>query len=331
MSQKPNPKLIGAFVSASLVLFVALVMYFASASLFRQNLRLVLFFDQSVNGLNVGSLVKFRGVPIGSVERIMIRVEGQAASSTAIPVIVSIDESRLTSDLGLPESVLSEANIHDSIDRGLVAQLNLESFVTGQLFVDFNIDPNKSGQFIRPMETLNGYMVVPTLGSSLDQITNDIAQIISVTADDIPDLVRNLNALLVTAKAMMEGINSSEISRSVVEASDSIQAFLKSDVLSQTITDLQNTFKEAGVVLKTYDLESGPLASNLETLSETLEGVNQLTAQTRGLIAPDSEFIYSILTTLRELNQSAASIRALTDYLERHPDALIRGRAPEIE
>lgn len=331
MSQKPNPKLIGAFVAASLVLFVALVMYFASTSLFQQNLRLVLFFDQSVNGLNVGSLVKFRGVPIGSVERIMIRVEGQSDESTAIPVIVTIDESRLTSDLGLPESVLNEDNIHDSIRRGLVAQLNLESFVTGQLFVDFNIDSTKSAQFIRPMKSVGDYVVVPTLGSSLDQITSDIARIISVTADDIPNLVSNLNALLVAAQSMLEGIDSREISRSVVEASDSIQGFMKSDTLNTAVTELKNTLENAGATLKSYDLESGPLVTQLESISETLEGLDQLTLQTRALIAPDSEFIYSILTTLRELNKSAASFRALTDYLERNPDALIKGRAKGLE
>ena len=136
MNYRPNTRLIGAFVSAAVVLIIALVMFFGSSSVFRKTTRFILFFDQSINGLSVGSPVKFRGVPIGSVERIMIRFDGQSEDATAIPVIIRIDRSRLEKDLGVTPDVLEMEALQRSIDRGLAAQLNLESFITGQLFVE---------------------------------------------------------------------------------------------------------------------------------------------------------------------------------------------------
>ena len=91
----PNPKIIGAFITAMLVLTITMVMYFGSANFLNRSTYFIVFFDQSVNGLQVGSAVKFRGVPVGEVKRIMIRAEGQREDSTAIPVVIAINRSRL--------------------------------------------------------------------------------------------------------------------------------------------------------------------------------------------------------------------------------------------
>ena len=91
----PNPKIIGAFVSLMLGLIVAMVMYFGTANFLNRSTHFILFFDQSVNGLQIGSAVKFRGVPVGEVKRIMIRAEGQREDSTAIPVIIEINPNHL--------------------------------------------------------------------------------------------------------------------------------------------------------------------------------------------------------------------------------------------
>ena len=144
MIRKPNPKVIGAFVTGAEVLFFGMIFFFSSSSLFSRNEQFILFFDQSVNGLTVGSSVKFRGVPIGAVERIMIRVEGQRPDSTAIPVIIKIDQDRLDRDLGGVSQTFEPEAIMSAIRRGLFAQLTLESLITGQLFIEFTMDPERS-------------------------------------------------------------------------------------------------------------------------------------------------------------------------------------------
>lgn len=327
MSHKPNPRVIGVFVLASLVLLIAMIFYFASSRLFSQNARYILFFDQSVNGLTIGSPVKFRGVPVGTVEQIMIRAEGQSERSNSIPVVISIDQSRLEKDLGLSADVFSRERMERAIQRGLVAQLNLESFVTGQLFVDFSYEPGKREQVISEMSQVGDMLVIPTLGSSLDQITSDVAEIIAQVGQvDLALMAKNLNAVLENTATVMAGIDSAEVSRSLIQAADEFSTFMTSPELKASMASIRLAIDELRATVKTYRLDGGPLVAQLEQFSATLTSIQELSKDSARLIATDSPFIYEITHTLRELTRAAESMRALTDYLERNPGALITGR-----
>jgi len=333
MRTKPNPRAIGIFVVISLVLLVSMIFYFASSSLFTLNTRYILFFDQSVNGLNLGSPVKFRGVPVGAVEQILIRADGQAVDSTAIPVVISIDQTRLTRDLGLSDDLLSPMSIERTIERGLVARLNLESFVTGQLFVDFSLEPDKIDPKRVKMQRVDDLIVIPTVGSSLDEITSDVAEIIAKVGDlDIALLADNLNAVMSHTAEVMAGIESKQISQSITRAADEFSKFMTSDEgLKTTMNSIQLAIQDLREVVQTYRLDEGPMVARLDQFSQTLAGLDRLSAEASNLIAPDSKLMYEITTTLRELNRTAESIRELTDFLERNPGALITGRASDTE
>jgi paraquat-inducible protein B len=334
MIRKPQPKLIGAFVSASLLLLVGSILFFGSASLFKRTTRFILFFDQSVNGLNVGSLVKFRGVPVGSVERIMIRAEGQDPESTAIPVLIQINRSRLENDLGASASAFEPEKIQASLDQGLFAQLNLESFITGQLFVEFSFEPEKIKMFHLHQTVVGDVMEIPTLASSLDQITGDLAQLISgAGAIDLPRLNENLNNALQNMAVVLGGIDSAGITRSVTRAADEVTALTSSEDFKQTIIAIRTAFDEMTATSVSFNMTAGPLAKRLDLwatrLVDTLDGVDRLTAETGSLLSADSSLRYEFENTLREMSQAAKSIRMLTDYLERNPNALLTGR-PEL-
>jgi paraquat-inducible protein B len=334
VNRKPQPKVIGAFVSVSLVLLVGLVIFFGSSSLLKQTTHFILFFDQSVNGLNVGSAVKFRGVPVGAVERIMIRAEGQDPNSTAIPVVIKIYRSRLENDLGASATAFEPETIQESLDQGLVAQLNLESFITGQLFVEFSFEPDDRKAFRRHQIGTDGMMEIPTLASSLDQITGDVAQLISgVGAIDLPRLNENLNKVLENATVVLAGIDSAAITESVTRAADEVTALVGSEDFKKTVVAIRDAFEEFKTTTVSFNMEAGPLADLIAQwtakFSRTLEGVDHLTAEAGSLLEPDSNLRYEFETTLRELSQAAKSIRLLTDFLERNPNALLTGRPEE--
>lgn len=328
---KPNPKFIGAFVTAALLLMVGMVMFLGSTSLLSKNTRFILFFDQSINGLNEGSMVKFRGVPVGSVERIMIWAEGQKEGSTAIPVIIKIDRTRLENDLGVMNEAFDPGLIQDSIDRGLVAELSLESFITGQLFVEFSFDPDRSTGLQSHLAEDSEMMEIPTLSSSLDQITDDVASIIADLSElDIDQLNNNINRVLENTAVVLEGIDSKEISRSVTGAADSVSAFIQSPEFSKTMESAQLTLKEISRTVGSFNLEEGPLAGKLNTwtssLTTTLEELQKLTLKTGEMMAPDGSLRYELESMLRELSRAARSIRALSDYLEENPNSILTGR-----
>ena len=79
MNKKISPTLIGVFVVGAVALIVIAILVFGSGRLFRQSRDFVLYFDNSVNGLRVGAPVKFKGVEIGQVKRIKLRLEDIAS------------------------------------------------------------------------------------------------------------------------------------------------------------------------------------------------------------------------------------------------------------
>lgn len=336
MNRKPSPKIIGVFVSAALVLFVGMIVFFGTATFLSQSVQFILFFDQSVNGLQVGSPVKFRGVPVGSVERIMIRVDGQREDSTAIPVIIKVNHSRLRKDLGVSESDFQPETIQQSIDRGLVAELNLESFITGQFFVEFSFKPEETLKWQRHATELDGIVEIPTLTSSLDQITGDLAQLISdFGAVDLPRLNENVNTVLENLAVVLEGIDSEGISHSVTTAADQVSALVSSEDFVKSVEAMRTAFEAISVTASSLNLKEGPLADIVkkwtDQLSHTLSGLDQLVAEGGELLKPSSNLRYEFENTLRELSRAAQSMRLLTDYLERNPSALLTGRPEDSE
>lgn len=332
MSLKHNPRLIGLFVAMALLLFVGMVLFFGSTRWFTQSARFILFFDQSVNGLDIGSPVKFRGVPVGAVEQILIRAEGQREDSNAIPVLIRIDRSSLQGDLGVSSDAFSAASIQQAFDRGLVGQLNLESVITGQLFVELSFAPEAAEAIGTHLQAgADSHVEIPTLGSSLDQITADVAQLIADAGDiDLGRLNENANRVLENLATVLGGIDSEGISTSVTTAADEVSAFIRSETFKESIASLRRAFEAFEEVSRSFDLEKGSLGERMETwtrlLDDTLGGLNQLVSRTNALMAPDSRIRFEIEDSLRELSRAAASLRELTDYLERNPNALITGR-----
>lgn len=330
----PNPKIIGAFVTAMLVLIVAMIMYFGTANFLKRSTHFILFFDQSVNGLQVGSPVKFRGVPVGEVRKIMIRAEGQRADSSAIPVIIQINRSRLENDLGVPTSAFAPESIQESLDQGLIAQLNLESFITGQLFVEFSFEPEKAAASRHHLEEVGGIHEIPTLSSSLDQITADVAQIIADFKQlDLDELNNNINGLLVSAKNTLDGIDSEGISGSIIQAADRVNAFLASEDFKDSVAAMRGAFEEVRDTAESFNLTDGPLAKTIDhwtaQITETLDSLDKLSADASAVLKPGSDLRYEFENMLRELGRAAKSVRILSEYLERNPNALLTGRSEE--
>lgn len=307
MSRSTNPKIIGAFVTASIALLVMLVLFFGSTKLFSQSIRYILFFEHSVNGLNIGSPVKYKGVPVGVVEHILIRVEGQNKDSTAIPVIVRIDRSRLTNRLGTSVEVFDPEFINEMIKNGLVAQLNVESFITGQLFVEFSLLAQPVKNLSKNRDREYGMVEIPTIGSPFYKITDDVGSVISSFAEiDFLETSQSLNAVLENLARVLQGLDTGEL-----------KAILSS--MRSLLTQIEKTFS-------TYDLEEGPLAETTVLLNQTLAGLNVLIAEGNDLISPESDMRYELQSSLRELGQAARSLRVFMNYLERNPNALLTGR-----
>ncbi len=269
---------------------------------------------------------------MGVVENILIRVEGQSKESTSIPVIVRIDQSRLTNRLGSSVEVFDPTFIYEMIENGLVGQLNVESFITGQLFVEFSLQPGQTENFTQHRDAEYDMVEIPTLGSPFCEITDDIGNVISTFSEiDLYETSQTINEILENLLLVLQGLDTKELSRSVVEAADQITLLLESGEIETTLASARSTFLQVEKTLSTYDLKEGQLAETTVLLNQTLDGLNHLIAEGNELISPQSNMRYEMQNSLRELSRAARSLRTFMNYLERNPNALLTGRSEESQ
>ena len=329
MNKKISPAMIGAFVIGAVALIVIAILVFGSGRLFRQTRDFVLYFDNSVNGLRIGAPVKVKGVEIGSVKDIRLQLE-KGGEVNKIPVIIEIDLEKLTSR-GATSVVAEnrEALNKAIVDRGLRAQLEMESLVTGLLYVAIDFFP---GTPINLVQRTNGdykYPEVPTLPTSLEQAKGAVDRILNKLEEiDFKELGANLQA---TLKGVNRTVNSPEIEsvlRSLARVMPKVDeavvnirnlAGTMDDKVKILAEDLQHTSGDARLALK----QAGDALKQTE---ETMKRAEAAVANIETLSDLDSPVNYELIKGLRDVSSAARSLRALTDYLERNPRAPIFGK-----
>jgi paraquat-inducible protein B len=329
MNKKISPAVIGAFVLGAVALIIIAILVFGSGRLFRQTRNFVLYFDNSVNGLRIGAPVKFKGVEIGSVKDIRLQLE-KGAEVDKIPVIIEIDLEKLTSR-GARDVVAvdREALRKEIVDRGLRGQLELESLVTGLLYVALDFFPGTPINLVQQATGNYEYPEVPTLPTTLEQAKGAVDRILNKLDEiDFKELGANLQA---TLKGVNRTVNSPEIEsvlRSLARVMPKVDeavvnirnlAGTMDDKVKILADDLQQTSGDARLALR----QAGDA---LKQTQETMKRAEAAVANIETLSDLDSPVNYELVKGLRDVSAAARSLRSLTDYLERNPRAPIFGK-----
>lgn len=325
MSKQANPTLIGGFVVGALALALAVILIFSSGKFFAPSNKYVVYFEGSVNGLNVGAPVKLKGVTIGSVTDVLVQYD-MKNSRVLTPVIAEIDLSKVTDIRGNHEGPRA-ARLDSLIERGLRARLALQSLVTGQLYVDVNFYPEKPVRLVG-----EGYIAlpeIPSIPSSSEEIENTIDEAISEirkmpvqeTFTAVLHSVQHIERLLGApeAKASLEALHESlhDLQNLIAHLNDKV------DPLS---SGLVSTMKDSQALAQNLNNRIGPfMAATEQTLNNTSAALLQ-TKNTLTAVEEMTERQSSLDNALLELTAAARSIRALTDSLERNPQSLIYGK-----
>lgn len=328
MSRQASKTLIGAFVLGALVLVVAGIVIFGSGKLFTKTNKNVMFFEGSVKGLKVGAPVVFHGVQIGHVTDIILEVNKRDLTAF-IPVYIEISQQKL-----LPigeDHIYDQRFLQDLIKKGLRAQLQMQSFVTGQLMVNLDFYPNTA---IRLVGLEKRYPEIPTIPSGLEQLTkrleelplNEIADGLNETLASInrlvnsPDLhasISSLNQLLKDADVLVKNLNT-EIGPLVSDVKGAADA-------------ASAAFAQAEKTLRFDEGVPGQFGSSfIETMSaanDTFNKTNKAVENINVIALQNANLGYEIGRTLEQIDELTRSIQVLVDYFERHPEALLRGKS----
>jgi paraquat-inducible protein B len=324
MAKPANKTRIGLFVVGAVSLVVLAVAVFGSGSLFTDKRYYVMFFDGTVKGLTVGSPVMFRGVRIGSVSNISL-IFNSSNMTVKVPVVVEFEPGKVDR-VGEFDDDDSADYIKKLVANGLRAQLQLQSFVTGQLMIAIDFFPNTPAHYVG---LVDDYPEIPTTPSSMEQITKTLENLpiqefvkkLTNTVDGLNKLVNSPEAMA-SLKSVRQGLH--ETAGILKKVNSQIEPIIGN--LNATTVSLKSATGKVDAALSGSNGIPEQLTQTLATARDTLEDAQQALSSMQSATSENSVLMNDVGTTLDELSQAARSIRVLSDYLEQHPDSVIWGK-----
>jgi paraquat-inducible protein B len=356
---RAHPAAIGAFVAGAVALAIAATFIFgASGKLFGRKFPVVMFFDDSVNGLAVGAPVAYRGIRLGQVTQIK-----SVVGSPRIAVAATLERGPfLTPDNPTGADQMRRA-MEEAIAQGLRAQLALQSLLTGHLYVSLVLRPDipaslvgldrgaleiptiptimaqlEAGMQKIPLVNVPKYLYdtvegsarllqSPDLGKALESVgplVADAQSLLKRLDREVGPLITSLKGTSDTARASLVDLtqqldrvaaDASRLMTSLTETSDTARGTVK-----DLSGDLQKTLAQLAVLAAKLQEVSDTLRGALETAHTTLRDAD-------GALTGDSPLGYKLQQALKEVAAAAQSLRALTEYLERHPESVLTGKS----
>ncbi len=336
MAKRVSSTSIGAFVLASLALAAVVAVVLGSGALFAHPHYYICMFPGNLNGLKIGAAVKVKGVQIGTVEKIGLRLtpdEGElrqvSYAEMPLPVVFQLDEREFKSK-GASGAALQPEEFQTLIQQGLRAQLNMESLLTGLLYVDLGFHPHQPATFfIQPGS--GPYPEIPTIPTDMEQIREDATKALAkIEKLDFNKLVGAITDAGISVKQLA---GDPELHKAI----DSINQIVADPALRQTINEAKVTLgnvNKAVISAKNAIDRTGPkidpLIASLQKSSSDLQTAlvqaRSTMAAAQLVITPGSPMVHKLDYTLDNLADASRSIHDLADYLQRNPSALIRGK-----
>ena len=257
--------------------------------------RWLLYFSSDVRGLKSGAPVELNGIQIGSVLDVNLEFDVEKISFS-VPVLIETEGERIKTIGKMPEGAEEQRVMDYLVFKGLRAQLKTGSLITGQLLVALDLHPDA------PPAKINWegkYPVLPTVPTAMEEITTSLTQLLKKLeklpleqiGSDLRDTVSGANRL----------VNSPELQRSPAALNETLNQAQK--FVAALNKDVAPEMKSAVSNLNAALIQAQKLAKSLNTN-----------------VAPQAD------RTLKELQSAARSIKVWAEYLERHPEALIRGK-----
>ncbi|PDO88351.1 intermembrane transport protein PqiB [Kosakonia pseudosacchari] len=204
-------------------------------SLYTEHVDYLMFFKDSIRGLQPGAPVEFRGIRLGTVSKVPFFTEGmrQALNDDyRIPVLIRIEPERLANQLG--EDPDMSAHLNELLKRGLRGSLKTGNIVTGALYVDLDFYNNTPA--ISGMHEFAGYPIIPTVSGGLAQIQQRLMD----TLDKINNLP--LNPMLQQATSTLS--ESQQTLKRLQTTLDNLNKLTASQSMQQLPADMQSTLRE---------------------------------------------------------------------------------------
>jgi ABC-type transporter Mla subunit MlaD len=347
MSLRANYFKLGLFVIGAIAAGVALLIVVGSGRYFQPKLTIESYFNESVQGLEIGSKLKYRGVAIGEVTRIgfthnryeLDRPMGQRMHYVLVEAQI---QPKLLGGRAAAGDLTQQDSARQEIERGLRVKLAPQG-ITGTSYLEINyVDPPPP---LLPVDWTPENTYIPSAPSTVAQLVNAASDIMErLQKLDVEGTLANLNTLLVTTNRRIDAVNAKAISdgtervlAKVESTLDRLDAKKLSDEAVTLIAELRASNAELNKTLANPALQKLPddaaaaiarvkaivddpnLPKTVAHLSRTLGRLERILGGGEA----------DLTTTVENLRQITDNLRDLTEDTKRYPANVIFGEPPK--
>lgn len=327
--QEANKFKLGLFVVFSLIVFVAAVASMGIFDSLKPKAHLATFVEESVQGLNSGSSVKYKGVPIGKISDISIITENQV-----IRIDIQIDLTKFRQKVGntlYNQAKLSReafySYLENEVRKGLTCRIEPDG-ITGIKYVemDFFKDANPlMKEEIVPVGVKNGVFYMPSTPSMMANLRLSIFEILaSVAAIDFKGISAQAVTLLDTANRTIRDANLNGLVANLNtavgkldKAIDTINSALNQQKLNKTMADIDEAFRSARA-----------LTDNLNKIAER-SNIPETASSIRVLSNSLQDSNLSVRESLQKLNDAIDAVTDLIQYVNDNPASVLHGKGKQ--
>lgn len=329
MNTKISPAVVGAFVIGAFALGIVALLTFGGVSVFSKPQRFVVYFNESIHGLDLGSPVKLRGVRVGRVADVKIRYD-EKTNSSVVAVVCEFSRDMVADSKGAVINVANRAELQTLVDHGLRAQLGVLGLATGLLFVELDFYDPKEFPVDSKVTELK-YVVVPAVPSAISEFQASASEILAnLKKVDFAGLGREIAALASESRKKLDGVDLKGVAEQWKKTGATIESLATTPEIKQTFTNLNLAVDDLRKVLSKVDAQVEPAGKGLtETLAQAkvaIESFNATATEARKFISTHSGLGDEVVGTLQQLNDAADAVKRLADFLERNPNALLTGK-----
>lgn len=316
--------LIGSFVVAALFIVLAAIFWLGGRDWFSDQQKATVFYEDNVSGLSIGAPVTFRGVAIGQVTEIGIRVDG-ATLRTTVPVVLRLQASALAG---------AGVDVPALVARGLRARLVSESIVTGQKAVELDFAPQTPA-------TLHGgsrHPEIPALQDRFGPLIQQVAELpLRDTVSEMRATAEEMRNTLVVVQKTLSGV---QVALSEASAELKLTTAASRQTLAAATETIHQVQASSTATLASVERLSRSTEQSIQEarpeLQRALVGAREATQSAKlamdrlaDLSAPDAPLRADLETAVRDLSQAARGLRSFAELLEEKPNAIIFGNRRE--
>jgi paraquat-inducible protein B len=327
VSIRANPTAIGLFLIGAVLIVIAGTLVLAGNTWFQSKTTFASYFRESVNGLAVGAPVKFQGATIGKVTKMIIQID-ERDKTFQVPVEYEIDVTKLrTAQLGGYVDLSLPHVLERQIKEGLRAQLQMESIVTGQLYVELQYRVDAKPPITESRDTK--WPEIPTTPSLMAALGTGAGSVVA-------DVVK----VLYKVNEMLAAIDIPQINAAVVASAQSVQRLVDAPELRAAIKEVPGMTAQLNRTMARFDTVAAMAGAAIEPMSVDLRGsakemnatlvsLRKAIDETHGLLSTDSGLGFGLVAALANMKEATNALRLLMSSLEQNPDMLLRGKRPQ--